>query len=208
MLIPVLSLDPDQVPPLLPDAHVIKLIAELFQIACTVLRQRGVTGLDDADLVKPTHPNHAYTRWARESPVHLMYTLRLAMALCQEKRRRWPENPPHVYEDRCRRVIDSLPLGVRHVLRPEEVPPVCTGTLSPADQQRVQRIAARDPIGGFVAYFRLAKRTNPALWHFCGGRLKTLGCSKRVGKSRAQGKASPAVLRCVVNEPQFWNVTE
>lgn len=76
MLIPVLSLDPYQVPALLPDDHVIKLINECFQVVCTVL-SNFMDHVDHLPLVKPTHKNHPYTLWAGESPIHMHYILHL-----------------------------------------------------------------------------------------------------------------------------------
>lgn len=151
MLIPFLALDPTHVPALLPDAHVIKLIAESFQIVCTAARQLELPGLDERDLVRSTHANHPYTRWAAQSVVHVMYTLRLALALCEEKRTRWPGNADHVYQQRCERVLASLPPDTRYVLLPEEVPPVCMGLLGEAEQEEVRHVANRDPLAGFAA---------------------------------------------------------
>lgn len=202
MLIPFLSLDPTKVPPLLPDAHVIKLIAESFQIVCTAARKLELPVPNEADLIRSSHEHHPYTRWAAQSVVHVMYTLRLALALCEEKRARWPDNAPHCYEERCQRVLAALPADTRYVLLPHEVPPVCMGLLGEAEQAEVRDVVAtRGPIAGFAVYFRLAKRPNAALWHFCGGRIKALGCHKRVGKKAAPGHKE---FRCVVNEPAFW----
>lgn len=202
MLIPFLSLNPYEVPVLLPDAHVIKLIAELFQIACTAARTMALPGLDEADLVRSSHEHHPYTRWAAQSVVHVAYVLHMACALCRHKLERWEGNPPHCYADRCERLLATLPADTRHVLLPQEVPPVCIGLLGADEQAEVRQVeATRGPVAAFREYFLRAKRPNAALWHFCGGRLKTLGCSKRVGKQAAPGSKE---FRCVVNEPAFW----
>lgn len=205
MLIPILDLDPYKVPARLPDEHVIKLINECFQVVCTVLPNL-LDNVDHLPLVKSTHKNHPYTLWAGKSPIHMHYTLHLVFALCKHKKERWPGNKPHVYEEKARQLYSLLPPflcspALPYILELTQVPPVCVGSLPRPDQDRVSAIQKIDPVAGFILYYKLSKRTNPSLWHFCGGQLKTLGCHKRVGKAK-QGKVS---VRCRVTEPIFWS---
>lgn len=95
------------------DRHVVKMILESTQMLITSHR---VLQKDDdswilkfeSDLGKPpykmTHANHPCTKWVRASPANYAWLCRLALALCDEKMRRWPANAEHA----CRPLLEWL----------------------------------------------------------------------------------------------------
>ena len=68
------------IPKLMSDQHVIKMILESCQIACTV---HHLQGSDDVPYRK-THQNHPCVRWVMESLDNYHYLLALTEALCRE----------------------------------------------------------------------------------------------------------------------------
>lgn len=80
----------------LDDKRVVKMIAESVQMLSTALYYHGV----DASLlpVKPTHHNHPSNVWLRSTRQNYRWLVRHAVALMHEKRRRYPDNKPHIYE--------------------------------------------------------------------------------------------------------------
>ena len=108
-----LSLDPAEAAKLHGDKHVIKMILESTQMLMTchaclqpdrdawaIAFQRD-TGRSP---YKPTHANHPCTAWVRASPANYAWLCRLALALCDEKMRRWPANAEHA----CRPLLEWL----------------------------------------------------------------------------------------------------
>lgn len=91
------------------DKHVIKMIAESTQLIVTALQapnlQSYAMGFVAAHPDKLpckslglAHAKHPCTRWACASISHVHYLVRLALALCSEKARRYPLNPDHQYQ--------------------------------------------------------------------------------------------------------------
>lgn len=78
----------------LDDKRVIKMCTESVQLLCTALSEFGVTDTP----VKPTHRNHPCAVWVRSSRQNYLWLLRHTVALMHEKRKRYPENKPHLYE--------------------------------------------------------------------------------------------------------------
>jgi hypothetical protein len=90
------------------DKHVIKMIAESTQMLVTALSPASTLAIyykfnscKEANLpCKPLtsgHAKHPCVRWTGASINHVYYLLRLALALCSEKNRRWPLNQDHAY---------------------------------------------------------------------------------------------------------------
>lgn len=98
------------------DKHVIKMIAESTQLiitGMTVKREAGafsdslsdhykLPSMQPAALpCKPLgsgHAKHPCCLWASASIKHVHYLVRLAIALCNEKKKRWPIKADHEYE--------------------------------------------------------------------------------------------------------------
>ncbi len=98
------------------DKHVIKMIAESTQLIITgMLAVRDAGDYSDslydhyrlpslaADKLpcKPlskSHAGHPCCRWASASINHIHYLVRLAISLCNEKKKRWPIKADHEYE--------------------------------------------------------------------------------------------------------------
>ena len=78
----------------LDDKRVIKMCAESVQILVTVLH---LNGMKDTP-IKPTHAGHPCVKWASSSRANYKWLLRHTVALMHEKRRRYPDNKPHLYE--------------------------------------------------------------------------------------------------------------
>lgn len=167
MLIPALSRDPVVCARCVPDTHVCKLAAELFQIASTVLVDRA--DMVTHQLVRATHAAHPFTRWAAADSRHLAWLLHLGAALCDEKLRRWPQNPPHMYAPRFATLIAALS-PCAPVLAAAELPPLEPGAGTVPDE-RVRRLIAETSRRGrrpraFKLYYHLVKRVNPRVWRF------------------------------------------
>ena len=104
------------------DKHVIKMIAESTQLIVTGLAANPhlLVHIDAALLLEPTpsnfpcmplssgHAKHPCAIWAAQRASHIFYLARLGLALCEEKRKRWPLNPPHQYEAWLRSLGDSF----------------------------------------------------------------------------------------------------
>jgi hypothetical protein len=81
------------------DKHVNKMIMETVQMMSTAHRELdGDEWADSVGLVKRTHVNHPSTKWVRSGVHNYVWMLELLTNLCQEKRKRWPNNAPHQYE--------------------------------------------------------------------------------------------------------------
>lgn len=165
MLIPALSRDPVVCAQCVPDPHVCKLAAELFQIASTVLAD----SMSAHGLVRPTHTAHPFTRWAAASPRNLAWLLHLGAALCDEKLRRWPNNPPHVYAPRFASLIAAL-APCAPSLSAAELPPLEPSADTVPDS-RVRGLVIETSRSGrraraFKLYYHLVKRANPRVWRF------------------------------------------
>ena len=91
------------------DKHVVKMIAESTQLLVTALSARTEGGLSHfmpPDIqgsfpCKPLakgHANHPCAIWTRASISHVNYLCNLAIALCEEKAKRWPLNAWHEYQ--------------------------------------------------------------------------------------------------------------
>jgi len=78
----------------LDDKRIIKMIAESCQILCTALHCKGLSDVP----VRATHVNHPVSVWARSTRQNYLWLLDHFMALCEEKRKRYPNNRPHEYE--------------------------------------------------------------------------------------------------------------
>lgn len=92
----------------LDDKRVIKMIAESAQLLATALYCNGIMDTP----IKPTHINHPVAIWTRTTKQNYHWLLRHFVALCHEKRRRYPENKPHIYEQYIiylRKNADVLP---------------------------------------------------------------------------------------------------
>ncbi|UCF83015.1 MAG: hypothetical protein JSV50_17800 [Desulfobacteraceae bacterium] len=72
------------------DQHVVKMILESAQIACTALNQRGFT-----TPYKSTHFNHPCVLWAGASFANLQWLKKLARALNREYRYRFRTSKDH-----------------------------------------------------------------------------------------------------------------
>lgn len=91
------------------DKHVVKMIAESVQLLVTALSARTTDGLSHfmppdiqdsfpCKSLSKGHANHPCAIWARASISHVNYLCNLAIALCDEKAKRWPLNPWHEYQ--------------------------------------------------------------------------------------------------------------
>lgn len=76
------------------DRHVVKMILESAQIACTALHQRGFR-----TPYRPTHARHPCVLWAGESYTNLRWLLRLGKALNGEYRYRYGTERNHASYD-------------------------------------------------------------------------------------------------------------
>lgn len=173
MLIPAIDEHPERCVAL-PDAHVIKLPVELLQMASVALQQRAAL-VDEAarsHLLRATHTHHPYTRWVCSSDAALVYTLRVGKALCAEKRRRYPQRPPHAFEARFDALLAALPAELRALpaeLRDDQMPAVAVRETSvPSAQLRAAILGARTRAHGFRLYYWHTKRPNARLWRFGG----------------------------------------
>lgn len=134
-----LSLDPSEAARRHGDKHVIKMILESTQMLITCWHCMGSstgsgtwTETFQRDVgrlpYKKTHANHPCNVWIRASPANYRWLCRLGLALCDEKRRRWPSNPEH----QCRPLLDWLgsnvpttypPGSPRHLTAPARAMP-------------------------------------------------------------------------------------
>lgn len=91
------------------DKHVIKMIAESTQLLVTALSVTSPLAssyqfpcmMPSQLPCKPlgaAHAKHPCAIWTAASINHVHYLVRLAIALCEEKKRRWPIKADHVYE--------------------------------------------------------------------------------------------------------------
>lgn len=94
MNIIVTSRAPVQCAKYIDDKRVISQIKEFVQMLCTALSIKGVKSIP----VRPSHEHHPVTRWVAISRENYCWLLRHTLALMYEKRRRFPDNPPHIYE--------------------------------------------------------------------------------------------------------------
>jgi len=92
----VTSENPKKAAQYLDDKRVIKMCAESVQLLSTALYHHGVP-LEQLP-VKPTHTNHPANVWARSTRQNYNWLLRHTIALFNEKRKRYPDRPHHVYE--------------------------------------------------------------------------------------------------------------
>lgn len=88
----------------LDDKRVVKMCTETGQILSTALHCKGVTDLP----IKPTHESMDVVKWVRVSRQNYKWLLRHFVALLHEKRKRYPNNKPHKYEQ-------HIPLFRKHV---------------------------------------------------------------------------------------------
>lgn len=72
------------------DQHVVKMILESTQIACSALNQKGFV-----TPYKSTHIKHPCVVWAGESYANLYWLKKLAIALNREYRYRYRKNKDH-----------------------------------------------------------------------------------------------------------------
>lgn len=92
----------------LDDKRIVKMCTESGQILATALHCKGVSGLP----IKPTHESMDVVKWASISRQNYKWLLRHFVALLHEKRKRYPNNPPHKYEKHIklfREHADKLP---------------------------------------------------------------------------------------------------
>lgn len=82
------------------DKHCIKLILEITQMlyAAHWLLVGEVSDATLAPVYRLTHAAHPMVRWVCAAPGNYVHAARVALALCAEKRRRWPARPPHKCE--------------------------------------------------------------------------------------------------------------
>lgn len=92
----------------LDDKRVIKMINESVQLLVTALHHHG-TPLDNLP-VKPTHKNHPAAVWVRSTRQNYSWLLRHTVSLMHEKRKRYPENKPHQYEQHVKFLRDNRKL--------------------------------------------------------------------------------------------------
>ena len=81
------------------DRHVVKMILESTQIACSALSLHGFS-----TPYKPTHTRHPCVCWAAESFDNLQWLIRLARALNREFEYRYRKTTPHA----SMRVLDQI----------------------------------------------------------------------------------------------------
>ena len=81
------------------DQHVVKMILESAQIACTALNSKGFK-----TPYKSTHVKHPCVLWARESFANLQWLMKLARALNREYRYRYRTCEDH----RSLAVVDQI----------------------------------------------------------------------------------------------------
>lgn len=87
----------------LDDKRVVKMCSESVQILSTVLHLKGVENTP----VKPTHSGHPVVKWALATQQNYKWLLRHTVALMHEKRRRYPNNKPHLYEQHIKYLRDN-----------------------------------------------------------------------------------------------------
>lgn len=101
------------------DRHVVKMILESAQIACTALNGKGF-----ATPYRSTHVNHPCVLWAGESLDNLRWLIRLGKALNREYRYRYRSSSDHaslaVLEEASRFSFESRGLTEFAQAMPEE----------------------------------------------------------------------------------------
>jgi hypothetical protein len=87
------------------DKHVVKMILESAQLLCTcqhLLRSNDSSWTIEYERSTGRRPckaafkNHPCAVWVRRRLANYRWLCDLALALCDEKRHRWPDNPDHV----------------------------------------------------------------------------------------------------------------
>lgn len=196
MLIPAISADPAQCTAI-PDAHVVKLIAETLQIVSTAapaVLSPAELGPIAPMLTRPTHAHHPYTRWATESRDNVAWLIQLGRALCDEKRRRWPENQPHQYAVNFATLAQHVPPPTT-ALSEHQLPAVCTSATSVPDERHRRLIAHLVARGrrarAFQLYYHVSKQH---LWRF-GGAAETRErqVAKRTGRPACTARFVPSL---------------
>jgi hypothetical protein len=99
-----LYLDPQEAAEAHCDKHVVKMILESAQLLCTcqhLLRSDGAWTIAYERSIgrrpcKAAYKTHPCAVWVRQRLANYQWLCDLALALCDEKRRRWPENQEHV----------------------------------------------------------------------------------------------------------------
>lgn len=93
------------------DKHVISGINEMTQLIVCALVTQSVRNKMDVSMFKhirsecnlpkaaDTYRKNRFALWTGHNQKNFRYTLDLALALCQEKLRRWPNNPQHKYQE-------------------------------------------------------------------------------------------------------------
>lgn len=80
------------------DVHVIKIILELTQVLYAAWWARNPKCMrvqQDPPAYKPTHRNHPVAVWIRESESNYHYARDVALALCEEYKRRYAKDTDH-----------------------------------------------------------------------------------------------------------------
>jgi len=72
------------------DKHVVKMILESAQIACSALHLHGI-----ATTYKPTHLKHPCVLWASAGRINMEWLLMLGFELGVEHSNRYPRSKPH-----------------------------------------------------------------------------------------------------------------
>jgi hypothetical protein len=146
------SLDPDEAARMHGDKHVIKMILESTQMLITC--QRCLWGDNNEMWIeqykkdlgiepyKIAHKNHPCTIWARTAHANYEWLCDLALALCDEKMKRWPDKKEHA----CRKMLEWLaanPPPFEHATMTE--PPMAM-----PDEFKVRG----DPVASYRRYYK------------------------------------------------------
>ena len=109
-----LSEDPCEAAKFHCNKHVVKMILETTQMLYTAHHLNCKDGWQDYFTNKglkpyrPFGPKHPSTRWISETLNNYHYALTLVRELCVEKRKRWPQNPPHSCEVHIKALIEEF----------------------------------------------------------------------------------------------------
>ena len=177
MLLPAIHADPRRCVDI-PDSHVVKLILEVLMMCSVAFRARGpVSDVVATWLLRSTHEHHPYTRWVCSGDTALVWSLRLGKALCEEKRRRYPDNGAHMYETHYDALLDvmaDVAQSMPYELQNDQLPHVSVSSKSVPDPIVREIITgATDRARGFRLYYWYTKRPNRRLGRF-GGAAETL----------------------------------
>lgn len=121
------------------DKHM-KIILEICQMLWTAWHV--TQGVKDPQAIpvkvyKPTHINHPMSKWVRRHPNNYLYACRLGLELCAEKKKRYPQSPPHA----CEVILKWLSQNVPNLKeRPSHHSP------PPAKRRKITRVSSKSKV--------------------------------------------------------------